>query len=60
MKFEKGVVYDRKALLKAFGLKEVELPEGWELSPNDTATPPSKKVAREYRRATGRDLGGVR
>jgi hypothetical protein len=60
MMFEKNKVYDRAALLKAFGLKPVELPEGWELSPNDTATPPSRKVAREYRRATGNDLGGVR
>lgn len=60
MRFEKNKVYDRAALLKAFGLREVELPEGWELAPGDKAMPPSKKVAREYRRATGRDLGGVR
>jgi hypothetical protein len=59
MMFEKNKVYDRAALLKAFGLKPVELPEGWELSPGDKATPPSKKVARGFKRATGRDLGGA-
>ena len=58
--FERNKVYDRAALLEIFGLKPVELPEGWELSPGDKAPPPSRKVAREYKRATGQELGGVR
>ena len=54
--FEKNVVYDRAALLKAFGLKEAELPVGWSLEPGDRATPPSKRLRESFKAATGRDL----
>lgn len=54
--FEKNKIYDRAALLEAFGLKPVELPVGWELTPDDQAVPPSKRLKREFLRATGREL----
>ena len=54
--FEKNVVYDRVALLAAFGLKEAELPSGWSLEPGDKAVPPSKRLRESFKAATGRDL----
>jgi hypothetical protein len=54
--FEKNMVYDRAALLEAFGLKPVELPRGWELTKDNEAVPPSKRLRREFLRATGREL----
>jgi hypothetical protein len=56
-------VHERSDVLAAAGIKDVELPVGWVLEPGKTAKegpyvrPPSRKLRREFKRHTNREIG---